>query len=92
MDSLARFIRDHRTTTRLFTVIIPFCFVWACTSAMFLFFPGLIESGQQMLEESPRVFWGIVVAPGAVSALIMTWVGGYYLWAQSAEFYRELEG
>ena len=91
MDRLAQFIRDHRTATRLFTVIIPFCFVWASTSAMFLFFPGLLEAGRQMLEESPKVFWGIVVAPGAISALIMTCVGVHYLWTESGAFFRELQ-
>ena len=92
MNRLAHFIRNHRTTTRLFTVIVPLFFVWVCTSAMFLFFPGLLEAGRQMLEESPKVFWGIVVAPGAVSALIMTYVGGHFLWTESDAFYRELEG
>ena len=88
MDRIISFIVDHRTTTRILAVTIPFIFVWALTTAALMWTPGLLETAQKILTSNPAVFWGVFVAPGAVMFLYATLAGARYLWLTSEIIYQ----
>ena len=91
MENVFHFIADHRTTTRILSVVVRFMFLWAVMVAIFLWTPGLLETARRILADAPAVFWGIVVTPGAIMALYTTYAGARYLWLTSEIIYQDLD-
>ena len=69
IERIATFVLEHRTTTRVVAVIIPFTVVWTFVAVVFRWAPGLLDGMKTMASTSLELLWFVAVIPGAVFSL-----------------------
>ena len=88
---LVNFILTNRKATRVLFVIIPFLVLWAATSVVIFWIPGVLDAIRSTEDSIPGIFWLGSIIPGILLSGYFSVRGAHYLWVWSATIYEGLE-